>query len=176
MCLFTNHRQGARGLSGWGREPTWSPQWDEGETAIAGGSCFTASACWCIYFGSGFGVAHSQAGCYRPSASRHSQLSGKNGKTYSARAIDRPAGQCRPAGRWSPRACARLAGSCRPGLPGWNVTPRVLASIIYSDTPVASRRLLRLQPRVSQKEGTLGVSDHAQSALPTRGPLSWPWS
>lgn len=82
-------------------------------------------------------------------------------------------GSAGPAGRWSPRARARLAGSCRPGLPGWNVTPRVLVSVIYSDTPGASRRFRRLHRRVSQKEGTLRVCDHAQSALSTRGRLSW---
>nr|XP_058929419.1 mitochondrial potassium channel ATP-binding subunit isoform X2 [Kogia breviceps] len=39
MLLSTNHRRVAKGLSGWGPEPTWSPQWSEGEAAVAGCSC-----------------------------------------------------------------------------------------------------------------------------------------
>lgn len=77
MRLSANRRRGARVLSGCGPEPTWSPQWDEGEAAAVGCSCTHVPSCWCIYFGSGFGVALSQAGCYHPSASRHSRPSGK---------------------------------------------------------------------------------------------------
>ncbi|XP_064431796.1 mitochondrial potassium channel ATP-binding subunit isoform X2 [Mirounga angustirostris] len=76
MHLSANRRRGARGLSGWGPEPTWRSQWDEGEAAVAGCSCSPVPSCWCTYFGSGFGVALSQAGCYHPSASRHSRPSG----------------------------------------------------------------------------------------------------
>ncbi|XP_007126717.2 mitochondrial potassium channel ATP-binding subunit isoform X4 [Physeter macrocephalus] len=39
MLLSTNHRRVAKGLSGWGPEPTWIPQWSEGEAAVAGCSC-----------------------------------------------------------------------------------------------------------------------------------------
>ncbi|PNJ08924.1 ABCB8 isoform 2, partial [Pongo abelii] len=62
----------------------------------------------------------------------------------------------------------------RVGIRGGPFPGRLLPPLRFQ-TFSAVRRLLRLQPRVSQKEGTLGVSDHAQSALPTRGRLSWPW-
>ncbi|XP_036720117.1 mitochondrial potassium channel ATP-binding subunit isoform X2 [Balaenoptera musculus] len=39
MLLSTNHRRVARGLSGWGPEPTWNRQWSKGEAAVAGCSC-----------------------------------------------------------------------------------------------------------------------------------------
>lgn len=77
MPLSANHRRGARGLSGCGSEPTWRPQWDGGETAVADCSCSPAASCWCIYFGSGLGTVLSQAGRCSPSASSHSRPSGK---------------------------------------------------------------------------------------------------
>ena len=79
MLLSANQRRGARGLSGCGPEPTWSPQWDQGESVVAAGPVLSTS-CWCTCFESGFGVAPSQASRCYPSASRHSRLSGKKGR------------------------------------------------------------------------------------------------
>ena len=119
--------------------------------------------CWCTYFGSGFGVAPSQASRYYLSASRHSRPSGKKGQTYWERGpLTRRQG-VGTAGRWSPGLAQGLLGVVgRPG-PGLNVTPPGIGLNYLLGDPGASRRLGASVSACGLDGGGALAGDHARS-------------
>lgn len=129
---------------------------------------FLPPPCWCTYFGSGFGVALSQASHYYPSASRHSRPSGKKGQTYWERGPLTGRQGVGTAGRWSPGLAQRLLGVIgRPG-PGLNVIPPGIGLNYLKRDLGASRRLGASVSACVLDGGGALAGDHARS-LPTSG-------